>query len=214
MLNIGDIIQLEPKYSENGERYKCKLVDRKGDILYIDYPINEQTGRTTFLLDGAQLRASFVGTDTSVYFFETEVLGRSRENIPMIHLGYPGNDHLIRIQRRQFVRVETPVDAAVHSNEGRVARFTTITSDISAGGAAILLPPNVQLNPDAMLTAWFVIPMQTGDYHYLKTRCRVIRTVPGNGDREKASLEFVDMPDSDRQILIKFCFERQLAMRD
>ncbi|MBM6619887.1 flagellar brake protein [Bacillus suaedaesalsae] len=214
MINIGDTLILEPKYSSEHEKYKCKLVERNGEQLYIDYPVSINTGKTVFLLDGTQFKGSFVGKDNTVYLFETEVQGRTKQQIPMIAISYPGNENLIRVQRRQYVRVDTPVDVAVHPIEGQFSPFVTITSDISAGGAALILPPNVKLESDTIIDLWVVLPMQSGDYHNLVLRSRVIRVIPGqNGERDKMPIEFLSITESQRQLLIRFSFERQLNLK-
>lgn len=214
MLNIGETVTLEPINNVDGEKYRCRVVEKKGDKLYIDYPINEQTGRTVFLIDGTQLRASFVGKDNTVYLFETAVLGRYKQTIPMIILTYPGKDGLVRIQRRQYVRIDTAIDVAVHPINKEFYPFVTVTSDISAGGALLILPNNSKVKPGIHIHTWFVLPLLSGEYGYLKLTSKVIRIVPGeNGERDKASLELIEVKENERQLLIKFCFERQLLSR-
>jgi c-di-GMP-binding flagellar brake protein YcgR len=214
MINIGDTIILEPKNSVENEKYRCKLVEKKGEQIFIDYPVNMESGRTVFLLDGTQLKGSFVGKDNTVYLFETEVQGRMKQNIPMIALSYPGENNLVRIQRRQFVRVDTSVDIAAHSIEGEFNSFVTITSDISAGGAALVLPLKAELAPGTIFNCWIVLPMQSGDYHYIMLKSRAIRVIPGrDGERDKMPIEFIDISDSERQLLIRFSFERQINLK-
>jgi c-di-GMP-binding flagellar brake protein YcgR len=214
MINIGDTIILEPKHSSEDEKYRCKLVEKNGEQLYIDYPVSMKTAKTVFLLDGTQLKGSFVGKDNTVYLFETEVQGRVKQKIPMITLSYPGKDQLVRVQRRQYVRVDTSVDVAVHSAKGEFSPFVTVTSDISAGGAALILPLNSELKSGTIIDCWVVLPMQSGDYHYIMLRSRVIRVLPGqNGDRSKMPIEFINITESERQLLIRFSFERQLNLK-
>lgn len=213
MIKIGDVLTLEPKYSEQFEKYKCKMVERVGKDIFIDYPINLKTNRTVFLLDGTQLKVTFVGDDGSVYLFEAEVKGRSKQNIPMLILTYPGNDQLVKIQRRQYVRVETAIDVALHPNEPVFSPFTVITDDISAGGAAVLIPKNSPIKPGMVVQSWFVLPMQTGEYHYMKLQSEVIRVINSSDVRNKASLKFLDISSHERQLVLRLCFERQLALR-
>ncbi|WP_246942240.1 flagellar brake protein [Bacillus pinisoli] len=214
MINIGDTIILEPKNSIVNERYRCKLVEKKGDQLYIDYPVSMDTGRTVFLLDGSQLKGSFVGKDNTVYMFETEVKGRTKQNIPMIIISFPEEEQLVKIQRRQFVRVDTAVDVAAHPIRGEFEPFVTITSDVSAGGAALILPVKANIQPGTLFNCWVVLPMQSGDYHYLNLRSKAIRTIPGkNGERNKMPIEFVDISGTDRQLLIRFSFECQINLK-
>lgn len=213
MINIGDGLLLEPKYSDKMERYKCKLVEKIGDNLYIDYPINLETNRTVFLIDGTQLKISFVASDGSVYLFECEVLKRVKSNIPMIVLSYPGNEQLIRVQRRQFVRVETAVDVAVHPTQSEFSPFVTVTDDISAGGAAIIVPKQNLLKENMIINNLIVLPFQNGEIHYLKLNSKLIRLVELSESKSIISVQFLEISANDRQLLLRFCFERQLALK-
>ncbi|MBP2240700.1 c-di-GMP-binding flagellar brake protein YcgR [Cytobacillus eiseniae] len=213
MINIGDILILEPSDSEKDEKYKCKIVEKTNNKIYIDYPKNMETNRTVFLLDGTQLKGNFVTEDDTVYLFECEVLSRVKHNIPMIVLSYPGEEHLMRIQRRQYVRVETPVDVAVHSMNAEFPPMITITDDISAGGAAIISPKNCPLKPSMEINNWFVLPMQNGETHYLKLKSKVVRLLEKKDANPIISVQFVDISPKDRQLLLRFCFDRQLAYR-
>lgn len=208
------MINLEPAINPNGEKYRCRVVEKMENKLYIDYPVNNKTGKTVFLLNGTQLKAFVAGDSTSAYFFDAIVLGRVKQNIPMIVLSFPGENSMYKIQRREYVRVDTPVDVAIHSFDGEFQPFVTITRDISAGGAAIILPPAKTLIPGLDILTHFVLPTLSDEYHYVTFRSDVIRIVDGkNGERNKASLKFVDISESDRQLLIKFCFERQLLLK-
>ncbi|WP_449620202.1 flagellar brake protein [Robertmurraya sp. Marseille-Q9965] len=213
MMKIGDLLTLELHYSDRVERYKCKLVERNGQQLYIDYPINMETKRTAFFLDGTQLKCSFIMQDGSVYLFESEVVGRVKQKIPMMMLTYPGDDQLIKIQRRQYVRVETAVDVAIHPTNSVFQPFVTVTDDISAGGAAIIVSKKQKLESGTLIDSWFVLPMQNGDFHYFKFEAKVVRNIPLDPNRYKTSLEFLNIEALERQVLLRFCFDRQLAMR-
>lgn len=214
LIEIGDILTLELKNSEDTEKFKCRLVDQKEDEFFIDYPISLKTNRVAFLLDGTQIKATFVGHDgSSIYLFESEIKGRIKKNIPMLVLTYPGNENLIKIQRRQFVRIETAVDIAIHPLEYEFAPFTTITDDISAGGASILVPKDTSLKKGMTTPLWMVLNLQNGEYHYMKLQSRIVRIIPFNETRYRVSLQFIDVGNQERQILLRFCFERQLEIK-
>lgn len=213
MIKIGDIITLELKYSDKFEKYRCKLVEKQGNNIYIDYPINNDTNKTAFLLDGTQLKCTFLDSNGTVYLFESEVLGRVRQNIPMLKLSYPGEEHLVKIQRRQFVRIETSVDVAIQPKEIEFAPFTAVTDDISAGGVAIITNSETKLKQGMKIYIWLVLPMQNGDYHYMKLESKVVRIIPMNKDLIKISIQFINPSPHERQLLLRFCFERQLALK-
>ncbi|WP_017755605.1 flagellar brake protein [Calidifontibacillus oryziterrae] len=214
MLNIGDKIFIELKYSEERQRFKCKVVEKKDNYLFIDYPINEKTGKTAFLLDGTEIKVSFYAKDSAIYMFDSEILARKKANIPMLVINYPGNDKLVRIQRREFVRVDANVDVAVHPLNAEFEAFTTVTADISAGGASIILPPKHQLKPQTEFMCYIVLPLSNGEYFYIKTLSKIIRIINGTGgSRDKAPIQFVDLNETQKQQITRYCFDRQLMDR-
>lgn len=215
MLKIGVTIYLETEIGDVTEKYKAKLVELNDKFLYIDYPINEATNKTSFFFDGGEFKASFLCKDNNVYMFDTAIVGRKKEKIPMLILQYPGNDSLVKIQRREFVRIDTAVDTAVHPLVDEFPPFTTVTLDISAGGAAIILPNNHQLHNGSKVNCWFVLRMSSGEYLYEKILCKVIRIVPSfdENERDKAPLQFLNMNEQKKQVFLRFCFEQQLLMR-
>jgi c-di-GMP-binding flagellar brake protein YcgR len=211
--NIGETLLLELTYSEKSEKYKCKLVEREGNNLYIDYPIVQETNKTAFLLDGTQLKATFMAEDGTVYLFESEVMGRVKLKIPMIVLSYPGDEHLVKIQRRQFVRVETPIDVAIHPESNEFSPFVSVTDDISAGGAAIIGQTGSSLIANMQILTYFALAMQNGDNYYLRLKSKVIRVSEPQNGRSLISVQFLEVSPQDRQLLLRFCFDRQLAMK-
>lgn len=213
MISIGDTLTLEPKNSVEIERYRCKVVEISGNQIYIDYPVNLETQRTVFLLDGTQLKASFIAKNGSVYLFQTEVMGRLKQNIPMLKLYYPGEEHLIKIQRRQFVRIEAPVDVAVHPINNEFEPFTTITEDISAGGAALILPKNHLFHNGDTFYLWMSLPMNSGEYHYLKLKSKAIRLIENKETNNLLSIQFLETSGQEKQLLLRFCFEKQLELK-
>lgn len=213
MISIGSTLTLELMYGDQKEKYKCRLVERENEYLYIDYPVNMETNKTMYLLEGTQLKCSFVGEDGAVYNFQTEILGRVKRNIPMLIMLYPGDEHLMKIQRRQYVRVEVAVDVAVHPIYSEFSPFVTYTDDISAGGAALAVSNKYTFNVGQRFITWFVLPMNNGQYHYLKIFAKVVRIVPLDSERNKVSIQFLDVDQNTRQILIRFCFDQQLRLK-
>lgn len=213
MLTIGQNLILELKHTHRVEQYKCRLVERQGNILFIDYPIHVETNRTTFLVDGTQLQVLFV-EGKSVYLFETEIIGRLVQGIPMMKLIYPGDEFLMKVQRRQFVRIETAVDVAVHPIDQEFEPFTTITEDMSAGGSLVSLNKPRDVKPGMKVRTVFVLPLQNGEYHYLKLMSEVIRLVEKKETGQtQFSLRFIDVTPKQRQLLLHFSFDRQIAMK-
>ncbi|MBM7692664.1 c-di-GMP-binding flagellar brake protein YcgR [Peribacillus deserti] len=213
MIKLGDTLTFEPKYSMHPEKYQAMVVEMQDNSLFIDYPVNLATRKTVFLLDGSQLKGSFVGKDNNVYLFDTEVLGRKLSNIPMIQLQCPGNEDYIKIQRRQYVRIEAALDVAVHPLNFDFRPFTAVTLDISAGGLCLALPRGVYIEPSTPIVIWLALDMKSGEIQYLKINSIMIRINETKAGTRNASIQFTGLTASERQYIIRYCFERQLEMK-
>ena len=208
-IKIGTLLQLEPTYTERIEKFRCKVVEQKDNILYIDYPTNVVTKKTAFLIDGSEFRATFRTEDKLSYAFNTEVIGRKAGNIPMIMLHCPQEDEFIKIQRREYVRVDTPVDVAVQFNE---FKYQLVTADISAGGIALILKGDVAFKDDDDVKLTIVLPFANGDVIYVVTEATVVKIFEKE-DKTIATIQLTDTDDIDQQHIVRFCFERQLVNR-
>lgn len=206
---IGTILILEPTFSKTLEKFRCKVVEEKENAVLIDYPTNTLTNKTSFLMEGTQLRASFVEDAIAAYAFQTEVLGRIQGNIPMVMLSFPGNDQVIKVQRREFVRVDTPVDMAVEF-EGNFSQF--VAEDISAGGSALIINQPVAFKEGDTISLMISLPFSNGDIKYIQTKALVVRFWM-KGEIRIASIQFAETDDVDKQQIVRFCFDRQLLKR-
>ncbi|WP_096190639.1 flagellar brake protein [Evansella halocellulosilytica] len=212
MIKIGSVIYIETNSSEEDKkRYRSKILDYERDQIFIDFPVDEQSNKPIYFLQGTQLRAWFLGEDEAFYLFHTEVLGKSERNIPMIILHDPGTDKYARIQRRQYVRVDTSVDVAVQLPHSKKL-FTSISLDISGGGMAVELPVGHDLKAGEEVTAWIALAYQSGEINHIKTRSYIVRILQDNS-REKASFQFVGLNEQKRQMIVRYCFEKQLERR-
>ncbi|WP_257140961.1 flagellar brake protein [Bacillus sp. AFS015802] len=202
-------MQLEPIHNETFDKYRCRVVEFSHEGIYIDYPIHTKTEKAIFLIDGTQLKASFTINEQTVLMFETEVMGRKLSKIPMIHLHYPGDEGLVKVQRRQFVRVEATTDISLKIDDHF---YPTITEDLSAGGCAVVVRKGMELKSGLKLTTIIVLPTQTGECQYAEIEGRVIR-VWEKEHKQIASIEFVHLSENQRQLILRYCFERQLELR-
>jgi c-di-GMP-binding flagellar brake protein YcgR len=214
MIAVGEPLFLEPLFSDKKDKYKCKVFEMKEEQLYIDYPSNVSTNRTEYFFDGTQFKASFVDKDKNVYYFQTELLGRKIDNIPVLILSLPKEEEIHKVQRREFVRVETLLDVAVRKRESAQPGFNTVALDISAGGMLLSLPLEHGISNGDLLDCLMVLPMQSGEKIYLDLDCKVLRILDGNaGNRQRASIQFDEIPPDKRQHIVRFCFEQQLQVK-
>ncbi|ADU30110.1 flagellar brake protein [Evansella cellulosilytica] len=212
MIKVGTTIFLELNPVEENKRYRSKILDYEDNKIFIDFPVDENTKKPHFFLEGTEFRAWFLGKDEAIYLFHTEVVGKIERKMPMLLLKDPGIENYRRIQRRQYVRIESAVDVAVHPVQQHFEPFTTVTLDISGGGMAILLPEAHTLQPNIEITVWLPLHFKVGDMAYIKCSAKIVRIIKESG-REKASLQFSQISEIERQKIVRFCFEKQLAIR-
>ncbi|KPB06689.1 flagellar brake protein [Bacillus sp. CHD6a] len=214
MLKPGIVLTLQVKNDDKVEKYRCKVQEVKEKEFFVDYPAHFTNGKTTYILNGTQLLITYVSDEGVAYTFESEVLGRLKQAIPMVQLSFPGYQQVIKVQRRQYVRVESNIDVSVHPLSHHFTPFITLTQDISAGGAAIILPGHVIFPEEGHVFTTFVIHLNNGEIHYLKLKSKIIRLVEeASKNRWKASLQFDPINEIQRQVLMKYCFEQQLLLR-
>ncbi|WP_203246447.1 flagellar brake protein [Sporosarcina beigongshangi] len=210
LLSIGTIIVIDTDFTKDSEKYKSKVIDMGDGFIMIDYPTQIKTGKTAFFLDGTQLLVTFVDAKKISYAFRTEVGGRLNRGVPMLKLSYPGDEELIKVQRREFVRVETAIDIAVEQ-DGKFSHF--VAEDLSAGGVALNLPKSVPFAAEDVVALTIVLPFENKEIKYVKVHAKVARIWEKDG-RRIASLQFEDIKQMESQNIIRFCFERQLKMRN
>lgn len=208
-LKVGTILILEPMFTEGYEKFRCKVVEQEEGVIFIDYPVNTLTKKTAFLLDGSQFRVTFNNEIKQSYVFKTEVLGRKVKNIPMIMLSCPPTEEFIKIQRREFVRVETAVDVAVENND-EFQQF--VTEDISAGGLLLNITSGANFREGDTVNLLIVLPFSNGEICYVQTESLVVKIFERDS-RSYASIQFSGTDDIDKQHIVRFCFERQLQKR-
>jgi c-di-GMP-binding flagellar brake protein YcgR len=214
LLKPGVVLTLQVKNDDKVEKYRCKVQEVKEKEFYVDYPAHIVNGKTTYILNGTQLLITYVSDEGVAYTFESEVLGRLKQAIPMVQLSFPGYHQVLKVQRRQYVRVESNIDVSVHPLSHHFTPFITLTQDISAGGAALILPEHASFPEEGHVFTTFVIHLNNGETHYLKLKSKIIRLVEVTSkNRWKASLQFDPINEFQRQVLMKYCFEQQLLLR-
>lgn len=213
LIKIGNMIHLELNDPEEGKKiFKSKILDAEENKVYIDFPVEENFHKASYFFEGTQFRVWFLGNDQVIYMFDTEVLGKSKSKVPMLMLNDPGKDHYIRIQRRQYFRVDTSVDVAVHSMHGGFQAFTTVTVDLSGGGMALVLPKEQYIQKNQKVNTWLSLHHQSGAIEYVPVIASCIRTIESGG-RLKGTFQFVELDETERQKIMQFCYEKQLDMK-
>lgn len=92
--------------------------------------------------------------------------------IPMMQLLLPEAETFVKIQWRQFVRLDATLDTAIHPEHSESTPFRTLTEDISAGGASIRLLKGTAIQSVSQLYLWMPLTMKSGEFHYLRLKAK------------------------------------------
>ncbi|GAQ17466.1 glycosyltransferase [Oceanobacillus picturae] len=212
-MKIGSVLTLElKKTGKKMETYRCKIIEKSEHYLFIDYPINEKTKKTTFIPKGTVLKAMFMDERQNLYAFKTEIVAKVKLAVPGIAIKLPGDD-LKRIQRREFVRVEAAIDVAIHSKNNSFSPIVTVSTDISGGGLSVILPHGKTMEGDGPLDLWLTLDMQSGEYFYINAEAELVFIKEQDTHVHTASLKFINLLKEDQHKIIRFSFEKQREAR-
>ncbi len=211
MLSIGMDLTIETDNNGVVKKYKSKVADLYEEKVCIYYPLGATDSKPAFLSIGTKVVVEFACDSTSSFSFESKVTGVQKSTVLLVELALPEEGVFNKVQRREYVRVNATVPVALDFPSSDL-KFTSVSSDISAGGCAVVLPPEVNIQPAEVGTIEFSIQIAPGEQLPLAFLCEVIRTFPKN-ELTLISLKYVDPPHADQQLLTRFCFERQLSDR-
>lgn len=211
-LKIGTSLMLEEVKGEG--KYYCKVVEEGAGYIYIDYPIHQATKKSAFLLMHTRLKAYFVEGGGVTYHFLTEVVGRIKKEIPMIQLHYKGKESLVKHQRREYVRVDATLPAALHSLNGTFEPFTTITKNISASGALLAVKEKgVFFQKGDKINIWLVFELYD-QYYHIQTEAEVINILPSHVEKQhNVGVKFLTLGVKEQEALIRYTLEVQRELK-
>lgn len=186
---------------------RCKVVDIDAQFVYIDLPIHLGTDFIKDYPNNTELTLNYVEKNV-VFEFTSHIVKRTERTVPALVIALPDKDEIKRIQRREFVRVEAAIDVAVHCQASRFSPFTSVTKDISGGGASIILPPYVEIEKDQMIELYYVLKSDNSDYNYLQSEAKIV-SVRNENNIRTMSVEFIQNDERVEQKIILFCFDKQ-----
>jgi c-di-GMP-binding flagellar brake protein YcgR len=212
-MKIGSSITLEVTEAKNKvQTYRCKVIEETQHYLVVDYPINIHNNRTTYIPVGTSVSISFID-NKAVYQFKSKIQSKINSKIPALVIPYPDKKEMQRIQRRNFVRVKTSVDIAIHSVKNEFQAFTNVTSDISGGGLSFTIQEDKLLEVGDQINLYIVLPMASGDFQYLTLNGEIVYIKKLKNILHRASVKFNNITTKEQQLIVRYCFEKEREIR-
>lgn len=197
---------------EAAEQYKSRIADEEDGMLLIEYPINEKTGKFKRLFLGDELSVYFVNNEGVKHYFDSHVLGFVEDKVRLIKIIKPDPDKMTKIQRRNFLRVSAELEIAVKlANQ---ERHVFITYDVGGGGISFMSDKKSNMEAGQQLESWLLLQYKNGSIEHVSFTAEVVRINFLETGRMQVMCKFIAISDSDRQKIIRYCFERQLEFRN
>ncbi|WP_141501031.1 flagellar brake protein [Paenibacillus luteus] len=192
--------------------YKSRIADEQDDGLLIEIPISEKTGRYKRLFLGDELSVFFVSEDGIKNYFDSHVIGFKEDGVKLIKIRRPEPDRITKVQRRSFLRVPAELEIAVKMTNQ--VRFVCETDDVGGGGISFIAEGKWPLEPEMLLECWLLVPFKNGTIEHAFFRGEIVRVVELESGRKQAMIKYESINDSERQKVIRYCFEKQLEYRN
>ncbi|GAA0369554.1 flagellar brake protein [Bacillus horti] len=217
-LKIGDLLYITQATPEDQTqmRYKSRIADISTTAISIELPMSEQGGRFGFFPQGSTIEVSYPSTDGAQFVFHCTILGRRIEQIPLVNITLPDPETIVRIQRRNYLRVPCHLDLAVHAaEEGEFPPLVALATNLSGGGLQFESKHKPELPLHTQIDWWLSLPLQSGEILHPKGRGEIVRVINPNtsGLLHQYSVHFTAILERDREWIIKYCYERQLEMK-
>lgn len=214
-MEIGQALELLIKDTESNQmaEYRCKIIGIDQNFIFIDYPIHKDTQRTTYFPNGTNLLATYMDKDKNLFQFLTKIKKRLTLTMPALAIDIPEKTKIKQIQRREYVRVMTAIDIAIHPTDQSFTPFTSVTNDISGGGVSIVIPPKVKLKKGQKTNLSLVLHMSS-EIKYIDLQGEVIQIYHLKNNSQTASIKFDSITEQVRQTIIQFVFEKQREARN
>jgi c-di-GMP-binding flagellar brake protein YcgR len=156
---------------------------------------------------GTKLEISYIIGENK-FEFRTEIIGRTRDTIPLLRLAKPYENEIIKIQHRENVRVNSNLRLLIDGSELH-------TINISAGGVLFSCKLDSQFHEGEEIAGILFVPdLRSKELVQVPIQGKVIRSsLMREIERRYVALEFTSIKRPDQMKIIQHCFEKQRQIR-
>lgn len=212
---VGQVlyIQLESVDEDAAKQlYKSRIQDSDTNYYAIEIPIHEKGGKYQRFYTGDYLNVHYITDGGVKNYFNTRVLGTKDDVIKQLIIKKPEPDAITKVQRRSFLRVPAKLELSVRLTEE--ISFLAYTDDLSGGGLSFVCDDKYPLEEQVELSSWLVLPFKNDTVDHVHFRGKLVRLKPmRDAEMQLAMLSFTEIQNTDREKVIRYCFERQLELR-
>lgn len=203
-LSVGLLVDIIVPEGEYEGKYRSRIEEIGEKIVSIGAPY--ERGEVVPLREGTKIQITF-WDETAAFSFEADIMQRVAVPVPIFILQLP--DSVEKVQRRNYVRVPAvfPVAFQLVTRQGLSDIKKAMMLDLSGGGMRFSTKELVENK--SILYVHLTLP--NGE---MQTPVRVCRVEwIENANRYRISVEFHDIPERERDKIIRCVFDIQRAMR-
>ena len=202
----GLAVELVVSEGEYEGKYRTRIEEVGERLISIGAPFEK--GEVVPLRVGTKVKLIF-WDEVSAYSFAAKIMQRIAVPIHLFVLELP--DSIAKVQRRNFVRVPAlyPLTFQTVTREGLSDSYKGTMLDLSGGGMRFLTEERVENR--SLLYVQIALP--NGDLLTPVRVCRAEKVEDSNPQRYCVSTEFHEIPERDRDRIIRCVFDIQRAMR-
>jgi c-di-GMP-binding flagellar brake protein YcgR len=205
-VNVNSIDEEEAK-----TEYKSRLADMNDETFALEIPLHEKSGRLKRLYQGDEINVCYLTEDFVKNYFNTSVIGFTKDRVPLVIVRRPSPEAITRAQRRSFLRVPAELEIAVKYS--KQLQFVTVTEDVGGGGISFRCEGDIPLPDSAAVACWLLVPFKNGSIEHVPFKGEIVRVKRLDSGKQLAMTRFTEITDRDRQKIIRYCFERQMDFR-
>jgi|HigsolmetaGSP12D_1036236.scaffolds.fasta_scaffold00105_3 c-di-GMP-binding flagellar brake protein YcgR len=203
----GQVLEL---HTQEAEVYHTEIVKKDGRDLYIQNPVN-RSGMYMSVRNGMPVAVYFHDDRNGLCFFEASV----RLHAGAVSIGVPPEDSIYKAQRRRYFRVPAEVDIDLEPDNaedpGKVGALKLKTRDLSGGGLSFLYPNEIATG---MLVKG-TLHLKTSRYrNTIGFHGQIVNCMKQEDRWYRVSVEFLNMKESVRSEVIRFCLTKQIELRN
>jgi c-di-GMP-binding flagellar brake protein YcgR len=153
----------------------------------------------------------FRGESGDRFQFKTKVISQVEKSPPTLQLAMPSDRDVLHVQQREYFRVPSVVKFEIE-RPSQDERIALETKDISGGGLSFLSKtPPFEENQSGLRGILYIVNGE--DLTPIPFSARVVYVRPLDNNRFHTALEFIEIRESQRDKIIKFCMKEQLKHR-
>ena len=217
MLQVGLLLYIneisESLTEEKDTLLKSRIAEISDELIAIEMPIEEGTGKMRFFSRDTEITAFFVSENGMKYSFSSKVTGKASDNIPLLLIEKPMESSITKTQRRDYLRVPMNLNLVIIlQNPIEIVNVQTI--DLSGGGLSFSSSKTLPLQKGQTVNGVLQLPEKKKDSEDIRFLGVVKRATPPDEQRpiQTVALHFEDIEERDRDKIIQLCIHRELEL--